>query len=1014
MEKGSHVPKFVAAVAVAAIGAAGWFGWKWIDGPAHHDATPVEATSDAPRHDPLPAAEGAEAKTPTATRDAESLPAPPTAAAAVESAMPASYRKALSGVRGRLVDADGKPVAGLQVELLELLPSALMGDYSSLFAGVAPKFPELSVAKGRSGDDGVFTLEGTHGAALHAVGVDLGGPRGTLRAIDRTLPSGEVVDLGDVVLGACVTWRGRVEDEDGKAVAGARVRATTLPALVFQPGVADVARAAGILPRVGPGPELIEFPEGLRAWESRLPLPTTQTGADGGFELSGVPQGIVTLVVDRDGFCGTFKGPSPTAKRDRDVGTIELSRGRDLSGVVVDAAGHPVAGVEVFGGVEIAAANLSLLFKTAPTGADGRFKIEHLSPLAGALSVVARANPLQAPTIVRVDDPDRAVTVTLPGTCSLGVWLKTADGAPVADEGTELWINPTNDFPPLTFAAPHRVPAAQIERAGAGHVVVHALAPGRFTLLGRASGFARATARCSIDAEAKEATEVTLEFVPAATVKVEVVDAATQAPIEWANVSATRGRREEGTLVSRRTDAKGEVELPEMPALSPAAGASKGDADSTVYLRAFHPAYAPQVRPLVPSSDPATGTAIRFELTPGASLHGRVHVGSGPPAEPVLFVLEPKDHRATSVDDNFPRMAVPGLDGTFEIKGLSPGSKGWTVMSRVFGGDMASALEKIPSMAMLRRGSVQLEEGKTAEVDVDLDPRMQDAPCKITGVVHVHGRRRPEMFTLQASSQTLGNNRQQSSKSVEVRPEQPFTLEVAGGWINLSLMEMDKPGEGGPKQIQVKTHYQSWFMLDPGQTQEITIDLEFVAAKLLVVDDAGSPAPHVYVNLNEVRNDSDSTSSTSASGQTGDDGSVDVEVPRPGLWRCQVSSPQLGRADAQFQFPSSGVERLVLSRGVPCSGRVDIPDDPGESVTFFLQFEPLSKNGDIDYQNGMGIQLGQGARTFDVVGLAPGKYRIQLYGARWSRDTVDIELPSAGVRDLVLRYRLEPPRKEDE
>jgi len=1015
MSQGSSGPKLVAAVAIAAIGTLGWFGWKWIDGPEHHDATPAGASGDAARATgPAEKAEGAEAKAPvtTATRDVEAPPPPPPP---LESAMPASYRKALSGVRGRIVEADGKPVAGLPVELLEMLPSAFVGDYGSLFAGAPPKFPELTVAKGKSGDDGVFVLEGTHGAAMHAVGVDLGGARGTLRVIDRTLPPGELFDLGDVVLGACVAFKGTVEDEDGKPVAGARVRATTLPAIVFQPGVADIARAAGLLPRSGMrgANQMVEFPDGLRAWEARLPLPTTRTGADGTFELKGVPQGLVTLVVDCEGFCGTFKGPSPTGKRDKEIGTIELSRGRELHGVVVDAAGKPVANAEVFGGVEIAVARMSVLFRGASTGPDGRFKIEHLSPLAGALSVVARASPLQVPTFQPVEDPDRDVTVTLPGVCSLGVRLKTKkDGAPLGDAGVELWLNPTADFPILTLAPPRRVPAAQIEAIEPGHVVIHGLAPGMCALFGRVAGLARAVADCTVTAEGT--AEVTLGFVPATTLDVEVVDAATQAPIEWASVSAGRGRMRQATSAIRRTNAEGKAQLPEMPTVETP---PENEYDpGGIYVRAFHPAYAPQA---VPLTFPADGTSapapMRFELRPGAALKGRIHVGSGAPAEPVMFVLENRNYGRTSIDDNFPRLAVPGLDGTFEIKGLSPGKMSWEVMSRLFGGDAVSALEKIPTQATMRRGTIELEEGKTAELDVDLDPRLQDAPCKITGIVHVHGAWRPAKLRLNANTQSYGRGELQGSppaKSLEVRPEEPFSLEVASGWLNVDLQEEAPVGD----QKQWRQIYQTWFQLDPGATHDLTIDLEFVTARVLVVDADGNPLPHTTVVLNTMSKKGEDSSNSNAWGQTGDDGVAEVELPRRGTFHASVNDPKRGRGTATLELPSSRVETIKLSRGVPCVGRIEIVDDPGGEFTFYLQIYRVAsndKNAAVFYDEGMGLQLDKGVRTFDVVGLVAGHYRVHLYGNRWSRDYVEFELPSEGRTDLALRYKLEPPQKDE-
>src|SRR5262245_12964938 len=117
MSKGSHVPKLFAALGIAALGGLGWFGWKLLGGPAPHDPAPAASGEAKPGPADLgEKAENAESKAPsaTATRDVEAIAPPPPPP--VEAAMPASYRKALSGVRGRLVEADGKPVGGIPVE----------------------------------------------------------------------------------------------------------------------------------------------------------------------------------------------------------------------------------------------------------------------------------------------------------------------------------------------------------------------------------------------------------------------------------------------------------------------------------------------------------------------------------------------------------------------------------------------------------------------------------------------------------------------------------------------------------------------------------------------------------------------------------------------------------------------------------------------------------------------------------------------------------------------------------
>jgi hypothetical protein len=998
MRKGA----LAAAAIVVVIGGLAWLAWTLLFATPPGGAVPSSPANGviASQATALPAPAAVEPTTDaTATRAAETIAPPPPAP--VEAEMPASYRRALSGVRGRIVEEDGRPVAGLPVELLDLLPSRVLGDFASVFGGTALKFPDLSVAKGRSGEDGTFVLEGTHGSAMHAVGIDLGGARGSLRVIDRSLASGELFDLGDVVLGAVVTFKGKVEDEDGKPIAGARVRATTLPAIIFQPGVADTGRAVGLLPRQGMGVEMIEFPESLRAWESRLPLPTTKSGADGTFELKGVPQGLATLVVDHASYCGTFKGPTPTGKRDHDVGTIELARGRDVRGVVVDGSGAPVAGVEVFAGVEISVARLSILFKGAPTGADGRFAIEHLSPLAGRVVVAARASPLQAVTVETFDDVSRDVTVTLPGACTLGVWLKHADGTPVTDAGVELWINPAPDIPVLLFSAPQRVPDARIERLGDGHVAIHGLTAGRCDLFGRVPGLARASAQCNAS---PDGTEVTLEFAPSAMLAVEVVAAADGAPVEWASVSVGGDSGREAPFISRRTDAKGAVELPELPTVKE----GKGGGDAKLRVRVAHPAFAPQVQ-TIPLPSAAT-PPLHFALTPGASIHGRAHRGSGPLTEPVLIAIEFRDSMR-EIDDNFPRLAVPGLDGTFELKGLPPARATWEVLPRLLGGDAAAAVEKVASIRTIRRGTIELEEGKTAELDIDLDPSVTDAPAKITGRVHVKAGRRPEHLKMHVMSQQLNSSREVKTQEIEVRPEQAFTVEIAPGWINLTLAE-ESIESGGEKPHAYKSNqtlYQAWFQLDPGQTREVAPEIEFVTAKLLIVDDAGRPAPHVSLNMSRVQAGLESESSWTW-GQSGDDGVAEVELPRPGRWRCQAQSTQAGRGNAEFDFPSATTERLQLKRGVPCSGRVEIANDPGGEESFYLQFQRVSQENGYFFDSGTGFQLEKGERSFEVVGLEAGTYRVSLYGNRWSRDRPDVVLTQAGRRDLVLKFKLEDPQ----
>ena len=133
-----------------------------------------------------------------------------------------AYRAALSGVSGRLVELDGRPAVGQDVALLEVFV-----DEWWAFLGLPERKlpPELVVARDRTGSDGRFLLKGARPSALHALSGSARSPRVPLRMIAEPLEPGRLVELGDVVLPARAALAGRIVDERGAPVAGARIRA---------------------------------------------------------------------------------------------------------------------------------------------------------------------------------------------------------------------------------------------------------------------------------------------------------------------------------------------------------------------------------------------------------------------------------------------------------------------------------------------------------------------------------------------------------------------------------------------------------------------------------------------------------------------------------------------------------------------------------------------------------------------------------------------------------------------
>ena len=136
-----------------------------------------------------------------------------------------------------MLEADGSPVAGVAVALIEVSPEWLRGGLPEVLGSSAG----TSVA-GRAETDraGVFRLKGARPDGAHALSIDPGGSRAALRALDTALLAGEEADLGDLVLAPRGVVRGRAVDEGGAPVAGARVRMLQVPAYFGAPDLAGL------------------------------------------------------------------------------------------------------------------------------------------------------------------------------------------------------------------------------------------------------------------------------------------------------------------------------------------------------------------------------------------------------------------------------------------------------------------------------------------------------------------------------------------------------------------------------------------------------------------------------------------------------------------------------------------------------------------------------------------------------------------------------------------------------
>ena len=303
---------------------------------------------------------------------------------------------------GVVLDEGGRPVAGAAIDLI-----------SSVGSTTEPLPKQGSAISARSDQQGRFKSRLSQGSwDLRA------GAPGLAATVVRGIvvgPGRDPVDLGTVVLRRGVALDGQVVDLQGKPIAGCQVR--VLPA----GGMALTRFLAA-----GAQDENAE----------------TLSGADGGFTLTGLPEGQpITLVVSGEGYLSaTRQGIRAPAERPL---RVTLSPGSRISGRVVDESGAPVTRAQVLavyegGGPGGGGAAESL-------DENGGFVIQNVSPGRFTLAVAAPGfQPAQRKGIEVVAGKDvSGLEVTVHKGAVVEGRVTTTEGRPVA--GAHLRVMPTGN-----------------------------------------------------------------------------------------------------------------------------------------------------------------------------------------------------------------------------------------------------------------------------------------------------------------------------------------------------------------------------------------------------------------------------------------------------------------------------------------------------------------------------------------------------------------------------------------
>ncbi|WP_163993694.1 carboxypeptidase regulatory-like domain-containing protein [Pyxidicoccus caerfyrddinensis] len=530
-------------------------------------------------------------------------------------------RGALS-VRGRVVDMEGQPVAGVQVSATQALPGESLsqlpcGEESPVLSLTSPDcIGEASLrvldliseerggapvlAQGTTAADGTFQLdalpEGT--VALWAFSA-----RGS--AMEPEVATGrEDVELA---LDEGLSLAGRVVAESGAPLPGAKVTlfhqthsryfTTSTGAdgrFSFGPlpdgDYGLVASSPGLMPALVPDAAYEEL-DGIvlhppRQLTGRVLLadgtpapgaevhvsPVSLAGvadAEGRFALGPLPPGDYDVLAERDGLHG-FAHLSLSEERPDAEATVYLGTIVHLEGVVLDEAGQPIADAIVTASSEVEGPP----FDDATTGPDGRFRLGPMAPGLYTFDVDAEGYRGLATPGVQVSASPSPLSFTLQRAHVLAGTVTDMEGRPLADievEATRPVRAPRGMLvrePPLPEEEADTEPGDFEERSGEsssvftdeeGRFFIELDEPGRYTLT--ASGDSFLPARLEVDAPA---SGLRFQLRGGGTLEGSVVDARGE-PLEQVQLTVQLGPDARGRVLETTSEEQGRFTLGGLP-----------------------------------------------------------------------------------------------------------------------------------------------------------------------------------------------------------------------------------------------------------------------------------------------------------------------------------------------------------------------------------------------------------------------------------------------------------------
>jgi protocatechuate 3,4-dioxygenase beta subunit len=582
----------------------------------------------------------------------------------------------------QVVGDDGRPLAGIEVGIEDAQERMLRATLGTNIGEEISRRWRLADRSGISGPDGKVTLPRSPGEAPVLTALSprfLGqhmaaaspGPAAVFRLLPRPTAKLEARDAGDrPVAGALIRWRSHPV-----AVTGPRGRVEIAPA---EGDPFDLESAGGGWARVAPKPGSQVLPvrllprrritgkvldavsraplRGAMVWAGRPPVaPVAFSSAGGAFQLDAPPR-EVQLEGAAPGF---FLDKPPTAPPGVAAPVLlTLTPAAAISGLVVDAAGQPVATAQV--GLD---SRLPPYVDggTIRTGPDGRFRLTGLHPDSAYGLVAAREGRAVTKATVRTAPAGRSTPpvriVMAPGT-TLSGRVAGEDGQPVA--GAKLVL--------MNLQAIGKV--AQATSDEEGRFELRHLSAGKLDLLAEHPRHARAhLAGIEITAGGTAVDLGTVTMPDGTAIEGRVTDSR-GTPIAGAEVQAAPESRdpfdliplqwgEDGSTGGARTGVDGGFRVEPL---------RRG---ALYNVAVTHPGYATASAPRVktPTEEP-----VRIEMKEARTLSGRVVGPEGEPVPGASLTWFEENRTGLRTSSSSRSLGQTDDDGRFQVLDLLPGT----------------------------------------------------------------------------------------------------------------------------------------------------------------------------------------------------------------------------------------------------------------------------------------------------------------------------------------------------